>query len=155
VTSDPLWDGEIPARPYRDGTYGTSGPGTSDDLATDQHTTFSHQQEIVLGLASKAGAHGITGADVQRATGWGDSPKSRSMSNLLRDGRLIRLTERRDRGYVHVLPRFAEDRERVPYGSIISKHRLRALRDALEVVLHSGHHQEAIDGIQRLIDEET
>ena len=107
---------------YADGTYGANTEA-SRDLERDQHATFTDQQSVVLALAFDAGARGITGHDIQAATGWGDSPKSRALSNLLRDGKLIRLTEKRDRGSVHVLPEYAGGREQEPYRSIAAKHR--------------------------------
>ena len=118
-----------PAREYADGTYGTPGVEASNDLAEDKHTEFSRQQLVVIGLASEAGGYGITGHDIQRITGWGDSPKSRSLSNLLRDGKLVRLVELRDRGHIHVLPQFVNDRPVHPYGSIADKHYQRGLAD--------------------------
>ncbi|QGJ95280.1 hypothetical protein QDA11_gp61 [Microbacterium phage Jayden] len=106
---------------YADGTYGASAEA-SRDLERDQHATFTDQQSAVLALAYDAGTAGITGHDVQQATGWGDSSKSRAMSNLLRDGKLVRLTEKRDRGSVHVLPEHVGDRDTEPYVSISEKH---------------------------------
>lgn len=108
---------------YGDGTYGANADA-SRDLERDQHATFTDQQAAVLALAYDAGERGITGHDVQVATGWGDSSKSRAMSNLLRDGKLLRLTEKRDRGSVHVLPEHLAGREQEPYQSIAEKHRL-------------------------------
>ncbi|QGJ89472.1 helix-turn-helix DNA binding domain protein [Microbacterium phage Smarties] len=106
---------------YADGTYGGSAEA-SRDLERDQHAAFTDQQAVVLALAFDAGATGITGHDVQEATGWGDSPKSRAMSNLLRDGKLARLREKRDRGSVHVLPEHVNGRPTEPYRSIAQKH---------------------------------
>lgn len=106
---------------YADGTYGGSAEA-SRDLERDQHATFTDQQAVVLALAYDAGTTGITGHDVQVATGWGDSSKSRAMSNLLRDGKLVRLAEKRDRGSVHVLPEHVGDRDTEPYVSISEKH---------------------------------
>lgn len=107
---------------YADGTYGAGAVDTSADLERDQHATFTDQQSAVLALAYDAGEHGITGHDVQAATGWGDSPKSRAMSNLLRDGKLVRLREKRDKGHVHVLPENVNGRDVEPFRSIAQKH---------------------------------
>jgi hypothetical protein len=122
-------DDDQPADGYADGTYGQSGVPASSDLAEDKHVEFSRQQLTVIGLAREAEAHGITGHDVQRATGWGDSPKSRAMSNLLADGKLVRLAEVRDRGHVHVLPHWVQDRPIKPYNAISEKHYQRGLAD--------------------------
>lgn len=109
---------------YADGTHGAGAVDTSKDLERDQHATFTDQQSVVLALAFDADEYGITGHDVQAATGWGDSPKSRAMSNLLKDGKLVRLAEKRDRGHVHVLPGKEAGRDIEPYQSIAEKHRL-------------------------------
>lgn len=107
---------------YADGSYGGNSEA-SRDLERDQHATFTDQQSVVLALAFDAGPRGVTGHDIQVATGWGDSPKSRALSNLLRDGKLVRLAEKRDRGSIHVLPEHAGDRPTEPYRSIAEKHR--------------------------------
>uniref|UniRef100_A0AAU7J7S3 Uncharacterized protein n=2 Tax=unclassified bacterial viruses TaxID=12333 RepID=A0AAU7J7S3_9VIRU len=45
------------------------------------------------------------------------------MSELLRDGKLLRLTEKRNNGSVHVLPEHLADREQEPYVSTAERHR--------------------------------
>lgn len=149
---------------YADGTYGANSTA-SRDLERDQHASFTDQQSVVLALAYDAGAYGITGHDVQAATGWGDSPKSRAMSNLLRDGKLVRLTEKRDRGSVHVLPEHVGGREVEPYRSISEKHYQRGngdgleegwlmgVQDAFTAVEDSDSLGEALIALRRLIDE--
>lgn len=142
------------ARPYGDGTYGTSGVDTSTDLATDKHVEQADQQSTVLALAAEAGWHGITGHDVQAATGWGDSPKSRAMSNLLRDGKLVRLIDRRDHGYVHVLPDWVLGRITEPYRSIAEKHRQAGYLDGERAGTILGLHNAfaAVDGADNIGD---
>jgi len=139
--SNPYTD-PIPApEPYADGSYGQSTASASADLEADQHEAFADQQAWVMTLAQNAGTFGITGHDVQVATGWGDSSKSRAMSNLLRDGKLVRLTEKRDRGSVHVLPENVGDRPTEPYVSISEKHYERG-----HLV---GHHEGFLVGLDR------
>ncbi|QCW22618.1 hypothetical protein SEA_PIPERIS_60 [Microbacterium phage Piperis] len=116
---------------YADGTYGGSADA-SRDLERDQHAAFTDQQAAVLALAYDAGPTGITGHDVQVATGWGDSSKSRALSNLLRDGKLARLSEKRDRGSVHVLPEHVNGRDLEPYVSVAEKHYARGHADGVE-----------------------
>lgn len=148
---------------YSDGTYGANADA-SRDLERDQHATFTDQQAAVLALAYDAGERGITGHDVQVATGWGDSSKSRAMSNLLRDGKLLRLTEKRDRGSIHVLPEHLAGREQEPYQSIAEKHylrgredsandgRLAGLRDAFRILDSSDSLGEALIDLRRVIE---
>lgn len=113
--------------PYADSTFGHGSAPASVELEQDQHQAFADQQDWVLTLAQNAGAFGITGHDVQVATGWGDSSKSRALSNLLRDGKLARLAEKRDRGHVHVLPDLVGGRDIEPYQSLSEKHYTRGL----------------------------
>lgn len=122
---------------YADGSYGANSEA-SRDLERDQHASFTDQQSVVLALAFDSGAHGITGHDVQAATGWGDSPKSRAMSNLLRDGKLVRLAEKRDRGSVHVLPEHVGDRPTEPYRSISQKHHADGYAEGLHDGISTG-----------------
>lgn len=120
--------------PYADGTYGTNYTPASSSLERDKREEFSRQQSVVMELARNARYHGITGADVIEATGWNDSPKSRAMSNLLRDGALVRLRERRDRGHVHVTPEWVAERPTLPYISTEDKHRAQALHEAAQTI---------------------
>ena len=115
---------------YADGSFGHNSASASNDLEGDRHEAFADQQALVLSMAERAGAHGITGHDVQVETGWGDSSKSRALSNLLRDGKVIRLAEKRNRGHIHVLPEHVGDRPTEPYVSIAEKHYARGYADA-------------------------
>lgn len=107
---------------YADGTHGGNSEAPRD-LERDQHATFTDQPATVLALAYDAKERGITGHDVRTATGWNHSSQSRTMSELLRDGKLLRLAEKRDRGWVHVLPECRNGRPVLPYRSNVSKHR--------------------------------
>jgi len=120
--SNPYTDPIPSPAPYADGSFGHNAATASTDLENDQHDTFADQQDWVMTLARNAGAFGITGHDVQVATGWGDSSKSRALSNLLRDGKLTRLEEKRDRGHIHVLPDLVGYRTIEPYQSLSEKH---------------------------------
>jgi hypothetical protein len=149
---------------YGDGTYGANS-GSSRDFEHDQHESMSNQQAIVMALAEGAGSYGITGRDVQAQTGWGDSPKSRALSNLLRDGKLIRLAERRDRGSIHVVPDQVGDRPTEPYRSISDKHHTAGFEEGIREGVSIGLDRafvlvddadtlgEALIAIRRLIEE--
>ncbi|QGH76597.1 helix-turn-helix DNA binding domain protein [Microbacterium phage Jefe] len=150
--SNPYTD-PIPApAPYADGSYGHNSASASTELAADQSETFADQQALVMHLAERAGYAGITGHDVQVATGWGDSSKSRALSNLLRDRRLVRLREKRDRGHIHVVPELLQGRDIEPYQSLADKHYYRGHDDGLSL----GHAQglerafEAVDNADSL-----
>lgn len=152
---------------YADGTHGAGAAPASADLERDQHVTFTDQQSAVLALAFDAQAEGITGRDVQLATGWGDSPKSRALSNLLRDGKLIRLAEKRDNGHIHVLPEYVLDRQIEPFVGIAQKHfdagRLQGANEgvlvgldrAFSIVDASDNIGDALIALRRLIEGAT
>ena len=137
--------------PYGDGTYGTNNTPASTELEHDQHEEFSRQQSVVMAMAMVAGYYGITGADVKEVTGWDSNVKSRSLSNILRDGQLVRLKERRDRAHVHVLPKWVMLRDVLPYESTNTKHRLAALREARNLVAGSLSYDAALMAIDELI----
>jgi hypothetical protein len=140
--------------PYADGTYGTNYTPASAELEHDTHEEIMRQHAIVWELARKSGTYGITGADVQLATGWETNACSRCLSNLLRDGGLVRLSERRRRAHIHVLPAYADHRELLPYKSSASKQRVAALREAHDIVAGSGSYYEALTALDELIARE-
>jgi hypothetical protein len=141
------------ADPYADGTYGTNYTPASTQLERDKHTEYRDQQDRVMALALRAGYQGITGGDVKEATGWETNAVSRSLSNLLRDGELVRLKETRGKAHIHVLPRWRALRELLPYESTTAKNRRAALRDARAVVLASTDKYAALDAIDQLLKE--
>jgi len=163
--SNPYTDPIPSPAPYADGSFGHNAATASTDLENDQHQTFADQQDWVMTLAANAGAFGITGHDVQVATGWGDSSKSRALSNLLRDGKLARLEEKRDRGHIHVLPDLVGYRTIEPYQSLSEKHYNRGyneghnvgftlgLETAFDNVDNSDSLGEALILLRRMIEE--
>lgn len=137
--------------PYRDGTYGTNATPASTEYEADIHEEYRGQLDIVMNLAHNAGWEGITGADVKRATGWNDSPKSRALSTLLRTGALVRLKQRRDHGHIHVLPAYQGLGEVLPYESTSTKNRLTALREAHALVAGAQSYHEALLALEEAI----
>jgi hypothetical protein len=137
--------------PYADGTYGTNYTPASTELERDKHAEFSRQQTVVLGLAAGSRGGGITGADVKQYFQWETNAVSRTLSNLLRDGQLVRLKERRGRAHVHVLPQWRDGREVLPYVSTASKTRLATLHQARRIMVTSYSLREAMDRVDELI----
>jgi hypothetical protein len=140
--------------PYADGTYGTNYTPASTELERDKHAELSHQQDVVLGLATNARYFGITGWDVKEATDWETNAVSRSLSNLLRDGRLVRLKARRGRAHIHVVPEWVAEREVLPYMSTNTKNRRAALMEARNAVAAVPSVWEALAAIDNLIARE-
>lgn len=67
----------------------------------------------VVVLAAAAGVDGVTNLDVQAALGWHHGQAGGALSRLHAQGRLVRLTERRDRHAVYVVEAYVSGRTRV------------------------------------------
>lgn len=59
---------------------------------------------------------GVTWKELAAVEGWGHGSTSRVLSDLHRTGHAARLTEKRDRCAVYVLPVYVGDRETEPFG---------------------------------------
>ena len=107
---------KLPELPYA-GTSGWSGSDTSRDRATlaDSDGTTQHTQQAALNLASQSGPNGVTVAEL-RALGYHHGRASGALSVLHKAGHLARLTERRDRCQIYVLPEYVDDRETAEHG---------------------------------------
>jgi hypothetical protein len=107
-----------PSLPYA-GTEGYAGSDTSKAQAQADAVSgvASKRQRYVLILASRAGERGITVAEL-RDTSLHHGRVSGALSVLHKTGRLLRLTEVRDKCKVYVLPQFAKDRPTEPHGVV-------------------------------------
>lgn len=106
------------ALPYA-GTEGYAGSETSKQAAVDAviHGTASKRQRYVLILAGRAKERGITVAELRDAS-LHHGRVSGALSVLHKVGKLVRLTEVRDRCKVYVLPEYAGDRPVEPHGVV-------------------------------------
>lgn len=103
--------------PYA-GTSGWSGTDTSEDrarLADTDGTTRTNQAVAVKHLA-RLGAVGLTWKDLATATGWHHGTASGTLSVLHKEGVIARLTERRMRCKVYVLPEWVMGRDTETHG---------------------------------------
>lgn len=111
----------MPVLPYPDGedrSSGWSGSETSHERAQARDTsgeTGRNQAQLRLLLMSRAG-RGATWAEVSEYFGWHHGVSSGLLSNLHKAGLLARLTERRNRCAVYVLPEHVDGRETRRYG---------------------------------------
>lgn len=107
----------VPATPYG-GTSGWSGSDTSRERAETEDTdgTTSARQQTVLRHLGFVGSVGATWREVAAATGWHHGQASGALSVLHKEGRIARLTVRRDRCQVYVLPSCVNGRETVDHG---------------------------------------
>lgn len=106
-----------PETPYA-GTSGWSGSDTSRERAQAEDgdgTTHVRQKRLLTYLAV-CGAHGATWKDLSFATSWHHGQASGALSVLHKTGHIARLTERRDRCAVYVLPQFVQGRETAEHG---------------------------------------
>lgn len=117
------WD--QPALPFP-GTFpyaGTSGyaagSDTSEDRARtdDEAGTTTERQRTVLAEVGARGRYGATWSELANLTGWHHGQASGALSVLHKSGLLARLTERRQRSSVYVLPEHVADRPTQPHGS--------------------------------------
>ena len=106
-----------PITPYA-GTSGWSGSDTSRERAEreDSNGTTSERQSTALGYAQTFGSEGVTVKDLRDLTGWHHGQASSTLSVLHKEGLLARLSERRDRCAVYVVPDLVQGRETAPHG---------------------------------------
>jgi hypothetical protein len=134
VNGDPtLFDqSATPVLPYA-GTSGHAGGGPSRERAErdDRSGATTVRQQAVLDDLRRRGADGATWNELGERLGLHHGQVSSALSNLHRDGQLVRLTERRRRSSVYVLPEHVNDREPSPWRPNVSA---RLLRDVLSEI---------------------
>lgn len=107
-----------PELPYA-GTSGWSGSDTSQERAEreDSDGTTSRRQEQALASLSNRYGMGVTWRELGQMRNWHHGQASGVLSVLHKSGRIARLTERRDKCAVYVLPDYVGDRITAPHGS--------------------------------------
>jgi hypothetical protein len=135
-----------PVLPYA-GTSGWSGSGTSHDRADrEDHdgTTSDRQARTLAALRNTVTSYGqplgcrfgITWKELADLEDWHHGQASGVLSVLHKTGRIARLTERRNRCAVYVLPEYVQGRETAAHGGRRSyRADADALADALEAFL--------------------
>lgn len=106
----------LPETPYG-GTSGWSGSETSRERAekADADGTTSQRQSQTLDIVSSCGSRGITWRELSARQGWHHGTASGVLSVLHKTGHLARLTQRRDRCQIYVLPVHVDGRETAPF----------------------------------------
>lgn len=108
----------LPETPYA-GTSGWSGSQTSRERAEDEDRggVTSERQRRVLALLGAADRTGMTWREVVEAEpSWHHGQASGALSTLHKTGHIARLTERRNRCSVYVLPEHVDERETAEQG---------------------------------------
>lgn len=128
---------DLPVLPYA-GTSGHAGSDTSRERAQrdDNDGTTSLRQRRALAEIAARGAYGATWRELAVIVGLHHGQASGVLSVLHKEGHLARLTHRRDRCAVYVLPRFVNGRETASHGrvdwkrrALIAEAQIRAVRD--------------------------
>ena len=103
-------DGDV-SLPYA-GTSGWSGTDTSEERAVfaDTHGVTKRVQEYIMNLLITRGEEGATWREISNLTLWHHGTTSGALSVLHKEGRIDRLTERRNRCRVYVHPRYINGR---------------------------------------------
>jgi hypothetical protein len=98
-------------------TSGWSGTDTSHEraLRDDASGKTMHRQQEVLRLLDHAQRDGVTVLDIRTQTTMHHGSASAALSNLHQAGKIARLTERRDRCSIYVLPQWVQGRETSPF----------------------------------------
>lgn len=141
---------DAPELPYA-GTSGWSGSSTSRERAmrADSDGTTSERQLLVLSLLAKRGASGLTWREVSVLTDWHHGTASGVLSVLHKAERIARLTERRGKCLIYVLPEHVNGRETQKQNAKASARDLIALLAQVEDDLHHGRVTLALSRIQQ------
>lgn len=160
--NDPLFDPDEPILPYN-GTSGWSGSETSEERARRADadgTTTKRQQETLRYLRSK-GETGATWFELGEAFGLGHGSASGVLSNLHSVGLIQRLTEKRGRSQVYVVPESVAGRELSVYRNNRTsrlQRRYADLANIREMIFHSpqmavDYLDDELEQIRRLLPE--
>ena len=99
-------------------TAGHSGSITSQERAVGEALSGMKRRreaEVYRILMQRRGM-GITVKELREMTGWHHGQASSVLSTLHKGGQITRLTERRNRCQVYVLPSYVGDRQEAPHG---------------------------------------
>lgn len=123
---------QLPFLPYA-GTSGWSGSETSRERAetADESGETSERQRMTMFLIRKAKNDGITWKELSCLTDWHHGTASGVLSVLHKGGHICRLTERRHRCQIYVMPEHVQGRETAAYKPNNANEEVAELREAL------------------------
>lgn len=124
-----------------DPNSGYTGSDTSEERAREADRTgvTARNQRHTLHFLREAGRHGMTYRELGGVAGWHHGQASSSLSILHKAGRIARLTERRTRCLVYVLPEFVAGRDTTPQGQTSTTALLAHMADLLARAPDCGH----------------
>lgn len=107
---------DYPELPYA-GTSGWSGSDTSRTRAVtaDYSGQTLDRQQTVIRLLRDSGSVGMTWKDLSVFTGWHHGTASGALSVLHKVEKICRLTDKRDKCKIYVLPEYVNDRPIEPH----------------------------------------
>lgn len=144
----------LPVLPYG-GSSGWSGSDASRDRAerSDRSGLTSERQRQTLEAVRLAGIDGLTWQELSERTGWHHGTASGALSVLHRDRRLARLSERRGRCQIYVLPENILGRPTADYQPNVSARILRDVLSEIEQDLVADRRWEAIRRIRATLEQ--
>lgn len=89
---------------YVDGTSGHQG-----DASLAAEPTRRKRIPTVYEMIADCGSHGLTVKELRDNTGWHHGVASSALSNLHREGHIVKLAARRERCGIYILPQFVSD----------------------------------------------
>lgn len=133
------------------GTSGHSGSSASRDRALREDsdgTTSTRQAKAIESLGARHST-GMTWKELALACGWHHGQASGVLSTLHKVGRVDRLTERRNRCSIYVLPEYVQGRPTSEHGSHKSQPVLdpfeERILERLDAELKSAEHMEFVN----------
>jgi len=143
----------LPVLPYG-GSSGWSGSQTSRDRAeqADRTGVTSQRQADTLGLVYRAGIDGLTWRDLSERTGWHHGTASGALSVLHKSGQIARLSERRDKCQIYVVPEYILGRPTADYQPNVSARILREVLTEIEQDLLADRRWDAIRRIRATLE---
>lgn len=120
---------DLPVLPYA-GTSGWSGGETSRERADELDTsgkTESYQRDALQYLL-EAGRQGLTYTELNVLLGCRTQTGAAVLSILHKEGLVTRLSARRSRCQIYVLPEYVEGREQVPHRPHSNRAKVEALQ---------------------------
>lgn len=124
---------DLPATPYA-GSSGWSGSETSKERAdlADASGLTGHRDAGTLDALKAAGPDGVTWGELADAHALHHGEASAALSRLHRVGMIRRLTKKRGRSQIYVLPSHVDGRATSPYRPNVRKQQIVALLDMLD-----------------------
>lgn len=112
----------LPELPYA-GTSGFRGSDTSEAraLRDDRSGKTKYRQESTLRALAQAEHHGLTYQELGSMMGWHHGQSSGALSVLHKTGHIARLSEKRNRCKVYVLPSYIYGRHAEPHSGNMTR----------------------------------